>query len=138
MYMDLHRPSLHILRKLNAEGELNTEQSLFMAQTKPVEELYDYINDPHCVNNLAEDPQYADELDLMRGYMDDWLSKNTDNGLEDRTERKLSDSYKEENRLRYYLKKYQPEVWEAICDGIIFDEYDYYKRLMKQQKQSKK
>ena len=140
MYMDLHRPSLHMLRKLSAEGSLNETQSLFMAPTKPVEELYDYIADPHCINNLAESEQYAAELERMRGYMADWLSKNRDNGLEDREYRKLADGYREEKRLRYYLKKYQPTVWEAICDGIIFDEYDHYKQLMKeeQKRQSKK
>ena len=57
----------------------------------------------------------------------------------DRTERKLSDIYKEENRLRYYLKNRQPKVWEDICNGIIiFDQYDHYKKLMKEEQKQRK
>lgn len=138
MYMDLHRPSLHIMRRLNAEEGLNEAQSLFMAATKPKEELYDYIADPHCIHNLAADSQYSEELERMRGYMADWQSKNTDKGLEDRPYRVLSESYREENRLRYYLKTQQPDVWKDICNGIIFDEYDHYKRLMKEHNKTRK
>ena len=138
MYMDLHRPSLHIMRKLKEQGSLNASQMLFMAPTKPVEELYDYIADPHCIDNLAEKPHYAGVLERMRGYMADWQSKNPDCGLADRTSRRLTDRYKEENRLRYYLKTRHPKVWEDICNGIIFDEYDHYKRMMKaEQKQQR-
>lgn len=134
MYMDLHRPSLHIMRKLKREGGLNDTQLLFMADTKPIEELYDYKADPHCIHNLALLPEHSKTLERMRGYMADWQSKNCDKGLEDRLSRRLTERYKEENRLRYYLKTQQPHVWEQICNGIIFDKYDHYKRLMKESK----
>lgn len=74
----------------------------------------------------------------MRGYMADWQSKHSDMGLADRAERKLADYYREENRLRYYLKTRHPEVWEDICDGIIFDQYDHYKRMMKEEQKQQK
>lgn len=138
MYMDLHRPSLHIMRALKAEGKLNDTQMLFMADTKPTEELYDYTRDPHCIENLALQPQYAEVLERMRGYMAQWQNNNPDKGLADRPYRKLTDRYKEENRLRYYLKTRHPQVWKDICNGIIFDEYDHYKRLMKAEKKEKR
>lgn len=138
MYMDLHRPSLHIMRQLKAKGELDENQPLFMAPTKPVEELYDYTTDPHCIHNLALDPNYAEDLERMRGYMADWQAKNGDKGLDDLHSRTLSDGYKEENRLRHYLKTKQPKVWEDICSGIIFDEYDHYKEMMKKEQQNNK
>ena len=56
----------------------------------------------------------------------------------DRTERKLTDYYKEENRLRHYLKTCHPNVWRDICDGAIFDEYDHYKRMMKEEQKQQK
>lgn len=138
MYMDLHRPSLHIMRKLKSEGALNSSQMLFMADTKPMEELYDYIVDPHCINNLADNAEYRGVLERMRGYMAHWQSEHSDAGLADRTERKLTDYYKEENRLRHYLKTRHPNVWRDICDGAIFDEYDHYKRMMKEEQKQQK
>ena len=138
MYMDLHRPSLHIMRKLKSEGALNSSQMLFMADTKPMEELYDYIVDPHCINNLVDNAEYRGVLERMRGYMAHWQSEHSDAGLADRTERKLTDRYKEENRLRHYLKTRHPNVWRDICDGAIFDEYDHYKRMMKEEQKQQK
>lgn len=126
------------MRQLKAKGELDENQLLFMAPTKPVEELYDYTTDPHCIHNLALDPNYAEDLERMRGYMADWQAKNGDKGLDDLHSRTLSDGYKEENRLRHYLKTKQPKVWEDICSGIIFDEYDHYKKMMKREQQNNK
>lgn len=40
------------LRRLHAEGKLTEEQALFMASEKPVEELYDIVQDPHELKNL--------------------------------------------------------------------------------------
>ena len=126
------------MRKLKAEGALNDTQMLFMAESKPIEELYDYIADPHCTNNLAGKAEYKEQIERMRGYMADWQSKHNDMGLADRAERKLADYYREENRLRYYLKTRHLEEWEDICDGIIFDQYDHYKKMMKAEQKLQK
>jgi tetratricopeptide (TPR) repeat protein len=46
-------------------GRCNEVQARFF-HSKPVEELFDIENDPWEVNNLAEDPAYAERLALMR------------------------------------------------------------------------
>ena len=48
-------PVLVEMLRLGAEGELTPEQEQVIAQTKPIEELYDVEKDPHQLRNLAED-----------------------------------------------------------------------------------
>src|SRR5690606_18855884 len=54
-YME-YMPTMRVLRERAARGRLDGTAALFMAGTKPPEELYDTQADPHCVNNLAPDP----------------------------------------------------------------------------------
>jgi hypothetical protein len=61
-------------------GTTNEVQSRFF-QPKPVEELYDTENDYWEVNNLADDPAYADVLDRMRSALTDWQRDIRDVGL---------------------------------------------------------
>jgi hypothetical protein len=53
---------------------------------KPAEELYDTENDYWEVNNLAEDPAYAEVLNRMRKVMDDWRLEVRDAGVIPETE----------------------------------------------------
>ena len=46
-------------------GKCNEIQSLFW-QTKPVEELYDVVNDPHEIHNLANKEEYSKILNELR------------------------------------------------------------------------
>lgn len=68
------------LLQLHADGELQGAEKLWMRDTRPPEELYDTQADPHEVNNLANDPAYADVLARMRGAMDDWMQRIEDKG----------------------------------------------------------
>jgi N-sulfoglucosamine sulfohydrolase len=67
------------------QGKTNEVQSRFF-QEKPVEELYDTENDPWEVNNLADNPQYADVLKRMRKALTDWMREVKDVGLIPETE----------------------------------------------------
>jgi N-sulfoglucosamine sulfohydrolase len=70
---------------LNAaeRGELdcNMRQIAFFSTEKPPEELYDIINDPHCLNNLATDPGYHDMLLEMGQLCRDWMIETGDLGM---------------------------------------------------------
>lgn len=122
---------MHIMRRLKEENKLNETQLLFLADSKPVEELYDYTSDPYCINNLASCPEMLGVLNRMREYMDDWNRNNYDAGIEDRLTRKLDDNRKDENRPRYFVQKYHPEEWKKLLDGEICDKYDQWKKELK-------
>ncbi|MEX2577705.1 MAG: sulfatase [Verrucomicrobiales bacterium] len=82
IYKEMAYPTTHVLRHLHARGELSEEAALLMAETRPPEEFYDLENDPHELNNLAEDPAHREELEAMRRRLDDWISETGDRGAE--------------------------------------------------------
>ena len=61
-------------------------QRHFMATTKPTEELYDVLTDPHEINNLAVDPAYTEDLERLRGGLDRWEQMYPDLGMLAETE----------------------------------------------------
>jgi N-sulfoglucosamine sulfohydrolase len=69
------------IRRVHAAGEMPPAAALFMAPTKPVEELYDVKNDPHEINNLAADPAYGTLLETMRTAQLQWARDTRDLGL---------------------------------------------------------
>ena len=82
-YKRLQYPVLALMQKLHQEGKLTKEQALFMAKSRPEEELYDTLNDPDEVNNLADDPAYHTQLIKMRGALAAWQNKTNDQGMSD-------------------------------------------------------
>lgn len=73
-------PTMQELLRMNEEGTLDNIQALWFRQSKPVEELYDIIADPHEVNSIADDPAYAADLERLRGKLDEWLDEVGDMG----------------------------------------------------------
>ncbi|MEM7010023.1 MAG: sulfatase-like hydrolase/transferase, partial [Verrucomicrobiota bacterium] len=69
------------IRRIEASGDVPEHVALFTAAKKPMEEFYDLENDPHEINNLAEDPQYADQIAEMRQALADWQFEIGDLGL---------------------------------------------------------
>jgi len=51
-----------------------------MREVRPKEELYEINNDPHEINNLADDPAFASKLKQLRGRLDTWMDETHDNG----------------------------------------------------------
>lgn len=68
------------LREWNEAGKLDKVQSLLFRETRPSEELYDVLADPHEVNNLAADPDHAGALEEMRNRLDRWMEETGDLG----------------------------------------------------------
>lgn len=69
------------LRRVHAMGNLPSAAALFMAPSKPKEELYDLQNDPHEINNLANREEYEPVLLRMREAHLRWVSETRDLGL---------------------------------------------------------
>ena len=69
------------IRRVHAEGKLPPAARLFMADRKPVEELYDLEKDPHEIHNLAGEATYAALLARLRRVHQQWLFETRDVGL---------------------------------------------------------
>ncbi|MDF1812153.1 MAG: sulfatase [Verrucomicrobiales bacterium] len=67
-------------RQLQAAGRTGRFES-FLAHTKPVEELYDLVNDPDELINLAEDPDHRETLLRLRGNLAEWMLETRDSGF---------------------------------------------------------
>ena len=67
-------PAMQELLRLRDQGDLSPEQAQWFRRSKAVDELYDTIADPHELNNLAEDPEYAEVLGKLKKEMGRWLN----------------------------------------------------------------
>lgn len=74
-------PMMPVMLQLKEEDKLNKKQQIWFG-TKTKEELYDCINDPHNMNNLAENPDYASVLIKMRATLVSHLKGRPDLGLQ--------------------------------------------------------
>ena len=74
-------PVMQDLRRQYAEGKLTPVAARWMADTKPVEELYDTENDPHEIRNLAGDAALRPVLERMRKAHVAWQEEVQDLGL---------------------------------------------------------
>ena len=81
-YKEVAYPPLMLLHQLHADDKLERDQRLFMAETRPEEELFDLHADPYEVRNLALDPQYQVKLGEMRDMLDAWIEETGDTGAE--------------------------------------------------------
>lgn len=73
-------PSIRSWEEAYLNGDCNEVQSAFW-EPKPVEELYDTENDPWEVNNLAENPEYNEVLQRLRGANRSWVERIKDTGF---------------------------------------------------------
>jgi arylsulfatase A-like enzyme len=72
-------PSMKELLRLRDEGKLNAIQKQWFRQNKPKEELYDCINDPYELHNIANNLKYKERLEELSNVMDRWLADIDDN-----------------------------------------------------------
>lgn len=131
-YTYCYRPALHIMKRLKEEGRLNEDQLLFFADSKPVEELYDYRSDTFCLRNLALEPSMLPVLNMMRERMDSWQGTYGDAGVEDHLTRKLPDDRAEYRRQMYFASRFRADEWAEIENGEICDKYDRWKAEIRQ------
>ncbi len=72
-------PMMREFLKLRDEGKLDSFQAAWF-KTKPVEELYDVVNDPHELYNLANDLKYKNKLIELRTAFQTWTKTVGDMG----------------------------------------------------------
>jgi arylsulfatase A-like enzyme len=66
-----HHPVMQEMWRLYSQNKLQGPQKL-MFEPRPPEELYDTRNDPFELNNLANDVEYRETLQRLRGVLDAW------------------------------------------------------------------
>jgi uncharacterized sulfatase len=69
------------IRRVQADGTAPPAVAAFLAADKPVEELYDSLNDPHEIHNLANSPAHRETLHRMRAAHLAWVVETCDLGL---------------------------------------------------------
>jgi hypothetical protein len=69
------------LLRLRDDGKLNEVQMQWFRDTKPEEELFDTVNDPHELNNLADDPDFQDKMSELRHECQRWMEDTNDKGF---------------------------------------------------------
>ena len=97
-------PIMQELYRLRESNQLTDKQKLWFRNKKPIEELFDTKNDPHEVNDLAQNPEYANKLEELRSALSEWMEKVPDLNFQ-----------KEE----IYLKKLWPEGKQPVTSDPV-------------------
>lgn len=71
------------LLRMRDAGTLDENQALWFRPSKVEEELFDTENDPHELNNIADDPAYVNVLESLRTECERWMKAIDDKGLID-------------------------------------------------------
>ncbi len=93
-----------VMRQMHAQGKLAGDEAVFFQPGKPAEELYDAVNDPAMLNNLADDPAHAETLQRMRSALEQHLSEVGDLG--ETTEEVLIEQGIVTDRMPEYRQRY--------------------------------
>lgn len=79
-YKEHSYPVLRLMHQLHAAGKLTGPPAELMASNRPEEELYDLVEDPYEINNLATDPAHNTTLHRLRTRLDQWIRDIDDKG----------------------------------------------------------
>jgi hypothetical protein len=71
-------PSWAVVERLKEAGELEGKLSWYGRPSRPKVELYDLETDPGEWNNLADDPQYREQVDQLQEVLSDWIRDTND------------------------------------------------------------
>lgn len=66
--------------QMKEQGLLNDVQLLHLSEERIPEELYDVIQDPHEIHNLANNPEYKEVLQEMRQILEKFIEDTDDKG----------------------------------------------------------
>lgn len=118
----MRMPGQQAYERLWRAGETNPTQSAFWQPRLP-EELHNLAKDPEQLENLATDPDYVDQLERLRGLLDDHLEWIADIGFVPNTLRQPSSS-----RTFYDRMAADPELGRTIRkvarEGLVSSQTD--------------
>ncbi len=105
------------LREWKQAGKLNEVQQLLFRDVRPPEELYDVNNDPHEINNLADDAKFANKLKELRRRLDVWMDETNDLGRQPESAT-MYDSDMAVYTKRLSSPKFDPAHLQVVEDNI--------------------
>ena len=130
-YLEFYRPAVHVMRTLKQQSKLSATESIFFADNKPSEELYDLESDPQELHNLVGDIQYASVLKKLRKITYKYDKKMAP----------VSDIYEpiipNSVAILAWVKKEKPELYKQMQEGIeigfkaLGKEYKVYEKAKK-------
>ena len=71
-------PTYQKMITLHEKDALEEDQKDCFVTPRPSEELYDVVNDPFQLTNLAEKPEFEKTLNKMRNQLNSWIEKTND------------------------------------------------------------
>jgi len=74
-------PTMQAWQRLSDAGELSGPSAQWMTPTKPDVELYDTVDDPWEINNLADDPKVTEVRERLSAELTRWMTDILDLGF---------------------------------------------------------
>ena len=81
-YKEVSYPIWRQMQRLEIAGRITVAEYPFLARTRPEEELYDTVEDPDEMRNLANSPEHQQILTKMASALDLWIQHTGDKGEE--------------------------------------------------------
>lgn len=81
-YKEVSYPIWRQMQRLEKAGRITAAEYPFLARTRPEEELYDTVEDPDEMRNLANSPEHQQILTKMASALDLWIQHTGDKGEE--------------------------------------------------------
>lgn len=79
-YKEVSYPIWRQMLRLEKSGEISAEDYPFLLRTRPEEELYDTVEDPEELRNLAASAEHQQVLTRMSSTLDLWIQHTGDQG----------------------------------------------------------
>ena len=79
-YKEVSYPIWRQMKRLEMNGEITAEDYPFLSATRPEEELYDTLEDPDELTNLAGSEDHQQVLTRMAAALDTWILDTGDQG----------------------------------------------------------
>ena len=109
-------PTMQAWDKLYREGKLTGPAALWFRPTKPLEELFDTLADPHQIHDLADDPKYRSVLERLRKEQLSWVAETRDMGFLPEYEQALRSADSTPREMALDPDKYPQERILAAAD----------------------
>jgi len=113
----LRSPTFKTMQELKKKGDLNTHQLACFHSPRAEEELYDVINDPFELNNLATKEEYNNVLNELREEMEMIRQQTKDTIPSKRTPDEFDRETGQPNKYRIRPRPSKAEMWRVYKKG---------------------